>query len=212
MLSFTFLDFNLFRNIQIFSLPLFGPLIWKKDEKCPCHHTKLNVFFSGVRQSWVWARAALWRCRWWRRARSLRTSGPHWGRWTGRPTTACCKVEKLLLSTFPPPRTFLSSLAVNFEKSNFKIIMCCVLSDPGKYNFTPRLFHLSGASGIFRAEELQSPTRLPGLVMAMPFVQESLYSVPQPGEGTLILNTHKPLLTSPLLISSCFISPICLRI
>ncbi|XP_030263419.1 supervillin isoform X2 [Sparus aurata] len=56
----------------------------------------------------------------------------------------------------------------------------CMLQDPGKYNFTPRLFHLSGASGSFRAEELQSPTRLPGLVMAMPFVQESLYSVPQP--------------------------------
>ncbi|XP_027141350.1 supervillin isoform X3 [Larimichthys crocea] len=56
----------------------------------------------------------------------------------------------------------------------------CMLQDPGKYNFTPRLFHLSAASGSFRAEELQSPTRLPGLVMAMPFVQESLYSVPQP--------------------------------
>lgn len=62
------------------------------------------------------------------------------------------------------------------------------LSDPGKYNFTPRLFHLSAASGSFRAEELQSPTRLPGLVMAMPFVQESLYSVPQPGESTLIVS------------------------
>ncbi|KAM9345570.1 supervillin isoform 2-T2 [Symphorus nematophorus] len=56
----------------------------------------------------------------------------------------------------------------------------CMLQDPGKYNFTPRLFHLSAASGSFRAEELQSPTRLPGLVMAMPFVQESLYAVPQP--------------------------------
>uniref|UniRef100_UPI0037E86EEB supervillin n=1 Tax=Semicossyphus pulcher TaxID=241346 RepID=UPI0037E86EEB len=56
----------------------------------------------------------------------------------------------------------------------------CMLQDPGKYNFTPRLFHLSGTSGSFRAEELQSPTRLPGLMMAMPFTQESLYSVPQP--------------------------------
>ncbi|XP_070778777.1 supervillin [Enoplosus armatus] len=56
----------------------------------------------------------------------------------------------------------------------------CMLQDPGKYNFTPRLFHLSASSGSFQAEELQSPTRLPGLVMAMPFVQESLYSVPQP--------------------------------
>ncbi|KAM3863947.1 supervillin [Diretmus argenteus] len=56
----------------------------------------------------------------------------------------------------------------------------CMLQDPGKYNFTPRLFHLSASSGSFQGEELQSPARLPGLVMAMPFVQESLYSVPQP--------------------------------
>ncbi|XP_034396413.1 supervillin isoform X1 [Cyclopterus lumpus] len=56
----------------------------------------------------------------------------------------------------------------------------CMLQDPGKYNFTPRLFHMSASSGSFQAEELQSPSRLPGLVMAAPFVQESLYSVPQP--------------------------------
>ncbi|XP_029583384.1 supervillin isoform X4 [Salmo trutta] len=56
----------------------------------------------------------------------------------------------------------------------------CMLQDPGKYNFTPRLFHLSARSGTFQGEELQSPARLPGVVMAMPFVQESLYFVPQP--------------------------------
>nr|XP_040046061.1 supervillin isoform X3 [Gasterosteus aculeatus aculeatus] len=56
----------------------------------------------------------------------------------------------------------------------------CMLQDPGKYNFTPRLFHMSASSGSFQAEELQSPSRLPGLVMAAPFVQECLYSVPQP--------------------------------
>lgn len=56
------------------------------------------------------------------------------------------------------------------------------LPDPGKYNFTPRLFHLSAASGSFQARELHSPARLPGVVMAMPFVQESLYSAPPPGE------------------------------
>lgn len=60
-----------------------------------------------------------------------------------------------------------------------------LLSDPGKYHFTPRLFHLSSASGAFQAEELLSPTRLPGVVMPMPFVQETLYSVPQPGERQL---------------------------
>ncbi|XP_033999335.1 supervillin isoform X4 [Trematomus bernacchii] len=56
----------------------------------------------------------------------------------------------------------------------------CMLQDPGKYNFTPRLFHLSAFSGSFQAVELQSPTRLPGVVMPSPFIQESLYSVPQP--------------------------------
>lgn len=59
-----------------------------------------------------------------------------------------------------------------------------LLSDPGKYNFTPRLFHLSAASGVFRAKELRSPSRFPGIVTAMPFVQESLYSTAlQPGES-----------------------------
>ncbi|XP_070704176.1 supervillin [Pempheris klunzingeri] len=56
----------------------------------------------------------------------------------------------------------------------------CMLHDPGKYNFTPRLFHLSASSGSFQAEELRSPARLPGVVMAMPFVQESLSGVPEP--------------------------------
>ncbi|KAM6904794.1 supervillin [Xenentodon cancila] len=56
----------------------------------------------------------------------------------------------------------------------------CMLQDPGKYNFTPRLFHLSSSSGRVQAEELRSPTRLSGLVMAMPFLQDTLYSVPQP--------------------------------
>lgn len=58
-----------------------------------------------------------------------------------------------------------------------------VLSDPGKYNFTPRLFHLSASSGSFQAKELHSPGRLPGVVMAMPFIQETLYSPPPPGEN-----------------------------
>ncbi|CAL8274407.1 unnamed protein product [Lota lota] len=56
----------------------------------------------------------------------------------------------------------------------------CMLQDPGKYNFTPRLFHLSVHAGAFRGVELQSPARLPGIVMAMPFVLESLFSAPRP--------------------------------
>ncbi|XP_034046116.1 supervillin [Thalassophryne amazonica] len=64
----------------------------------------------------------------------------------------------------------------------------CMLQDPGRYNFTPRLFHLSAASGSFQAQELQSPTRLPGVVTAMPFVQESLYVAPQP--ALFLLDNH----------------------
>lgn len=56
----------------------------------------------------------------------------------------------------------------------------CMLQDPGKYNFTPRLFHLSVQSGTFKGVELLNPSRMAGVVMAMPFLQESLYSVSQP--------------------------------
>ncbi|XP_035260434.1 supervillin isoform X2 [Anguilla anguilla] len=56
----------------------------------------------------------------------------------------------------------------------------CMLKDPGKYNFTPRLFHLSASSGVFEGEEQLSPARITGSVMALPFLQENLYSVPQP--------------------------------
>lgn len=109
--------------------------------------------------------------------RSLQTSGPLWDRWTGRPTTACCKVRAQHPLCLLPPR----SQPVWGRKKNKSSAVC--VSDPGKYNFTPRLFHLSAASGSFQARELQSPARLPGLVTAMPFVQESLFSAPQPGES-----------------------------
>ncbi|CAB1312143.1 unnamed protein product, partial [Coregonus sp. 'balchen'] len=56
----------------------------------------------------------------------------------------------------------------------------CMLQDPGKYNFTPRLFCLSASSGVFEGEELLSPARVTGAVMAMPFLQENLYSAQQP--------------------------------
>lgn len=56
----------------------------------------------------------------------------------------------------------------------------CMLQDPGKYNFTPRLFHLRLHAGAFQGQELHSAARLPGVIMAMPFVQESLYSAAQP--------------------------------
>ena len=53
--------------------------------------------------------------------------------------------------------------------------------DPGKYNYTPRLFWLDASSGLFRGEEQLSPARVPEGVMAMPFLQENLYSAQQPG-------------------------------
>uniref|UniRef100_A0A8C7XLE9 Supervillin d n=1 Tax=Oryzias sinensis TaxID=183150 RepID=A0A8C7XLE9_9TELE len=56
----------------------------------------------------------------------------------------------------------------------------CMLQDPGKYNYTPRLFRLSAKSGLFGGEELLYPARVMEGVMAMPFLQENLYSVQQP--------------------------------
>ncbi|XP_055512701.1 LOW QUALITY PROTEIN: supervillin-like [Leucoraja erinacea] len=56
----------------------------------------------------------------------------------------------------------------------------CMLQDPGKYNFTVRLFRLTASSGEFTVTEQLSPTRISSGVMAMPFLQEDLYSVPQP--------------------------------
>lgn len=56
----------------------------------------------------------------------------------------------------------------------------CMLEDPGKYNFTPRLFRLSASSKTFKAEEQFGPTQVTGAIMAMPFLQENLYSAPQP--------------------------------
>ncbi|XP_043910923.1 supervillin-like [Protopterus annectens] len=56
----------------------------------------------------------------------------------------------------------------------------CMLRDPGKYNFTPRLFRLSGSSGDFIATEQLSPACIANTVTAMPFLQDDLYSAPQP--------------------------------
>ncbi|GCB73386.1 hypothetical protein scyTo_0002517, partial [Scyliorhinus torazame] len=56
----------------------------------------------------------------------------------------------------------------------------CMLQDPGKYNFTARLFRLTASSGEFTVMEQFSPVHLTSGVMAMPFLQEDLCSVPQP--------------------------------
>uniref|UniRef100_A0AAX7UNG6 HP domain-containing protein n=1 Tax=Astatotilapia calliptera TaxID=8154 RepID=A0AAX7UNG6_ASTCA len=56
----------------------------------------------------------------------------------------------------------------------------CMLQDPGKFNFTPRLFQLSSTSGDFVANEFFHPSRAPDLVSSLPFLQEDLYNAPQP--------------------------------
>ncbi|TMS22115.1 Supervillin [Larimichthys crocea] len=56
----------------------------------------------------------------------------------------------------------------------------CMLQDPGKYNYTPRLFRLSASSGVFEGEEQLYQARVTEGVMAMPFLQENLYSAQQP--------------------------------
>ncbi|CAB1431322.1 unnamed protein product, partial [Pleuronectes platessa] len=86
-----------------------------------------------------------------------------------------CPVKVQVIEEGSEPADFWTALGQMDRKA-----YDCMLQDPGKYNFTPRLFTLSTSSGSFRGEELQSPSRLPGLLMAMPFVQESLYSAPQP--------------------------------
>ncbi|NXF21369.1 SVIL protein, partial [Rhodinocichla rosea] len=56
----------------------------------------------------------------------------------------------------------------------------CMLQDPGKFNFTPRLFSLSSSSGEFSATEYAYPSRDPAVINSMPFLQEDLYTAPQP--------------------------------
>ncbi|KAJ8010298.1 hypothetical protein DPEC_G00073590 [Dallia pectoralis] len=56
----------------------------------------------------------------------------------------------------------------------------CMLQDPGKFNFTPRLYHLSSTSGEFVAVELLYPARVTDEVNSLPFLQEDLYTASQP--------------------------------
>ncbi|XP_024135260.1 supervillin isoform X4 [Oryzias melastigma] len=56
----------------------------------------------------------------------------------------------------------------------------CMLQDPGKFNFTPRLFQLSSTSGDFVATEFFHPSGAADLVSSLPFLQEDLYNAPQP--------------------------------
>ncbi|KAM7381634.1 hypothetical protein PAMA_012468 [Pampus argenteus] len=87
--------------------------------------------------------------------------------------TSSVKVEKV--DEGSEPAEFLKVLGVQEKKA-----YDCMLQDPGKYNYTPRLFRLSASSGVFEGEEQLYPARVTEGVMAMPFLQENLYSAPQP--------------------------------
>ncbi|XP_056155898.1 supervillin a isoform X2 [Lampris incognitus] len=56
----------------------------------------------------------------------------------------------------------------------------CMLQDPGRFNFTPRLYQLSSTSGEFTAVEFLYPSRDPEQVNSLPFLQEDLYTASQP--------------------------------
>ncbi|XP_078794702.1 supervillin a isoform X27 [Oryzias latipes] len=56
----------------------------------------------------------------------------------------------------------------------------CMLQDPGRFNFTPRLYQLSSSSGEFAVVEYLYPSREPEMVNSMPFLQEDLYATCQP--------------------------------
>ncbi|XP_062874899.1 supervillin isoform X2 [Trichomycterus rosablanca] len=73
------------------------------------------------------------------------------------------------------PKEFWNAIGPQDRKS-----YDCMLQDPGKYNFTPRLINLSAQTGTFKGEELTSPSSMTGVIAAMPFLQDCLYSVPQP--------------------------------
>uniref|UniRef100_A0A674PNQ1 Supervillin a n=1 Tax=Takifugu rubripes TaxID=31033 RepID=A0A674PNQ1_TAKRU len=56
----------------------------------------------------------------------------------------------------------------------------CMLQDPGRFNFTPRLYQLSSSSGQFTAVEFLYPARDSKKVNSMPFLEEDLYTASQP--------------------------------
>lgn len=91
----------------------------------------------------------------------------------GLSITSNVKVEEI--DEGAEPAEFSEALGLKDKKA-----YDCMLQDPGKYNYTPRLFRLSASSGVFEGEEQLYPARVIEGVMAMPFLQENLYSAPQP--------------------------------
>ncbi|XP_034050636.1 supervillin [Thalassophryne amazonica] len=99
----------------------------------------------------------------------------------GLSRTKSVKVEEVEEGS--EPAEFLKALGLQDKKA-----YDCMLQDPGKYNFTPRLFRLTSSSGVFEWEEKLYPARMTEGVMAMPFLQENLYSAQQP--ALFLLDNH----------------------
>uniref|UniRef100_A0A3Q1K9Z7 HP domain-containing protein n=1 Tax=Anabas testudineus TaxID=64144 RepID=A0A3Q1K9Z7_ANATE len=91
----------------------------------------------------------------------------------GLTSTSSVKVEEV--EEGAEPSEFMKGLGQQDTKA-----YDCMLQDPGKYNYTPRLFRLSASSGVFEGEEQLYPARVTEGVMAMPFLQENLYNTQQP--------------------------------
>lgn len=91
----------------------------------------------------------------------------------GLSSTSSVKVEEVEEGS--EPTEFTKALGPQDKKA-----YDCMLQDPGKYNYTPRLFRLSASSGVFEGEERLHPARVTEGVMAMPFLQGNLYSAHQP--------------------------------
>ncbi|KAM3593440.1 uncharacterized protein V6R79_013069 [Siganus canaliculatus] len=66
----------------------------------------------------------------------------------------------------------------------------CMLQDPGRFNFTPRMYQLGSSSGEFAVVEFLYPARDPERVTSMPFLQEDLYAASQPAMF-LVDNHHE---------------------
>ena len=76
-----------------------------------------------------------------------------------------------------------SSSGIYFDAHDIFSFVLFSFKDPGSFNFAPRLFILSSSSGDFAATEFVYPARAPSVVSSMPFLQEDLYSAPQPGKA-----------------------------
>ncbi|XP_055360361.1 supervillin isoform X2 [Betta splendens] len=89
--------------------------------------------------------------------------------------SSTCSVNVEEVEEGAEPSEFVQALGSQDSKA-----YDCMLQDPGKYNYTPRLFRLSASSGVFEGEEQLYRARVTEGVMAMPFLQENLYNTQQP--------------------------------